>query len=149
MITLKRTNSEDRDFRLLVTLLDEQLRVLDSEEHSFYSQFNKIDLIRHVVIAYINDVPVGCGAIKFYGDGAAEVKRMYVRNDYRRRGVARMMLNELEYWAEELNFNACILETGKKHPEAIALYQKKGYKAIPNYGRYANVENSVCMKKHL
>jgi len=149
MKTLKRTNSEDTDFRFLVTLLDEQLRISDNDEHNFYSQYNRIDLLRHIVVAYYNNVPVGCGAIKFYAEGAAEVKRLYVRDDYRRKGIARMILTELERWAEELNFNSCILETGKKQPEAIVFYHKKGYRAIPNYGQYANAENSICMKKHL
>ena len=42
-----------------------------------------------------------------------------------------------------------ILETGKKQPEAIALYTKKGYHITPNYGQYAGVENSVCFEKYI
>ncbi|MEO6589269.1 MAG: GNAT family N-acetyltransferase, partial [Pyrinomonadaceae bacterium] len=59
------------------------------------------------------------------------------------------ILAELENWAKELNFSECILETGLKQPEAIRLYQKSGYETILNYGQYAGVENSVCMKKVL
>ncbi len=147
MINLVRTNSDNSDFRELVILLDAELQIRDGDEHSFYAQFNKIDKIRHVVVAYEDGEAVGCGAIKEYAEGVTEIKRMFVRAERRGRGIAGKILAELERWAKELNFSECVLETGLKQPEAIALYQKSGYKTIPNYGQYAGVENSICMKK--
>jgi GNAT superfamily N-acetyltransferase len=76
-----------------------------------------------------------------------EVKRMYVPLEHRSQGIASLVLQELENWAKELGYKKCILETGKKQPEAIRLYEKCGYKSIPNYGQYAGVENSVCYEK--
>jgi putative acetyltransferase len=101
------------------------------------------------VVAYENEKPVGCGAIKEFEPGTMEVKRMYVSPDERKKGIASNILNELEIWSLELSCSKCILETGKRQPEAIALYKKNGYRAIPNYGQYANVENSVCFEKRL
>ena len=147
MITIKRTNSENEDFINLVVLLDKDLKVRDGDEHIFYAQFNKIDKLKHTVIAYEDEIPVGCGAIKEYNNNIMEVKRMYVPPQHRRKGIARKVLYELESWAKELNYNKCILETGKKQPEAIGLYSKSGYKLIPNYGQYKDVENSVCFEK--
>jgi GNAT superfamily N-acetyltransferase len=72
---------------------------------------------------------------------------MFVRAERRGRGIAKSILSELEMWAGELRFSECILETGKKQPEAIRLYEKSGYEKIPSFGQYLNVENSVCMKK--
>ena len=72
---------------------------------------------------------------------------MYVRDSNRRRGIASLILKELEYWAAELNFPKCILETGKNQPEALQLYDKRGYKIIDNYGQYAEAENSICFEK--
>lgn len=144
---LIRTNSEHPDFRYLVSLLDKDLAIRDGEDHTFYDQFNKIDSIKHAVVAYLDDIPVGCGAIKQYEDGVAELKRMYVKEDYRRKGIASAVLKELEEWAKELSYSSLILETGKAQPEAIALYQGKAFSIIPNYGQYAGVDNSVCMKK--
>ena len=149
MIRLIRTISDNADFRELVALLDADLRIRDGAEHSFYAQFNKIDKIREVVVAYENGRAVGCGAFREYSQNAAEIKRMFVREENRGRGVAKRILTELESWARELNFSECVLETGKKQPEAIALYRKSGYEIIPSYGQYLNVENSVCMKKSL
>lgn len=149
MINLLRTNSDDSDFRELIRLLDADLQIRDGAEHSFYAQFNKIDKIRHVVVAYQNEKAIGCGALREYTADAAEVKRMFVRPESRKQGVAGQILNELEIWARELNYSEAILETGIKQPEAIALYQKNGYEKIRSYGQYLNVENSVCMRKPL
>lgn len=144
-----RTNSQDEQFVALVRLLDADLRIRDGEEHDFYAAYNKIDSIAHVVVAYFEDIAVGCGAIKKFDDQTIEIKRMYVRPEQRGKGIAGEVLRELESWAVELGFGEAVLETGKKQPEAIRLYEKSGYRLIPNYGQYQGVENSVCMKKSL
>jgi len=149
MITIQRTNSENHDFIELVKLLDADLAKRDGEDHSFYAQFNTIDKIKYVVVAYENEKPLGCGAIKEYGANTMEIKRMYVSPESRKKGIATKILSELEHWANELSYRKCILETGKKQPEAIGLYKKNGYKLIPNYGQYAEVENSLCFEKEI
>jgi len=148
-LTLIRTDSENADFRQLVALLDQDLAVRDGDDHAFYAQFNKVDAIKEVIVAYQDDVPVGCGAIKPFSATEAEVKRMYVHPDYRKQGIAAKIVTALENWATEIGFSATVLETGKKQPEAIALYQKIGYQITPNYGQYIGVDNSVCMIKPL
>jgi putative acetyltransferase len=149
MIRIIRTNSDNQDFIQLVKHLDADLAVRDGEDHSFYAQFNKIDKIKYVVVAYENDQPVGCGAIKEYAPDTMEIKRMYTTPESRGNGIASKVLCELEAWASELSYEKCILETGKKQPEAIGLYQKNGYKIVPNYGQYAEIENSLCFEKHI
>ena len=149
MAKLIRTDSSDTDFQELVKLLDADLRIRDGEDHAFYSQFNKIDSLKHALVAYINNKPVACGAFKPFTDSSVEIKRMFVHHDYRGQGIAQEVLTELEKWAAELGITNCVLETGQKQPEAIQLYLKSGYVRIPNYGQYANVENSVCMQKLL
>jgi len=149
MINLIRTDSSNKDFIDLVYLLDKELKIRDGEEHSFYAQYNKIDKIKNVVVAYIDNVAVGCGAIKEYEPGTMEIKRMFVKDDFRSKGIATLVLLELEKWTKELGFNKCILETGIKQPEAIRLYKKNNYSVISNYGQYAGVDNSVCMEKIL
>jgi GNAT superfamily N-acetyltransferase len=149
MIKLIRTNSDNHDFRELVKSLDLELLKVDGEDHSFYSQFNKIDKIKHVVLAYENGKPVGCGAIKEHSKDTMEVKRMYVSPENRGNRIATKILSELENWTSELSFTKCVLETGKRQPEAIGLYKLNGYKLIPNYGQYTGVENSLCFEKEL
>jgi len=149
MIRLIRADSTSNDFRELVAALDIDLAIRDGADHSFFAQFNKIDLIKHVVIAYDGDVPVGCGAIKEYAAGTMEVKRMYVLPEQRGQGIASLVLKELEEWTKGLGYTRCILETGYKQPEAIQLYKKNAYTVIPNYGQYAGVESSVCFERAL
>ena len=147
MVTLQRTDSSNEDFRSLVAFLDAELRIRDGAEHTFYAQFNKIDLIQHVVVAYADGQAVGCGAFKPFADATVEIKRMFVLSDFRGRHIAQAVLQELEAWALEREANTFVLETGLKQPEAIRLYERCGYTRIPNYGQYIGVENSVCMQK--
>ena len=149
MLTLTKTDSTNPDFVSLVRLLDQDLAIRDGEEHAFYAQFNKIVSIRHVIVAYADGKAAGCGAIKQYADGVAEVKRMFVHPDFRGQGIAKSILAALEAWAKELKYKTTILETGTKQPEAIALYRNCGYRQIPNYGQYASVDNSLCFEKEL
>ena len=149
MISLIRTDSDNIDFIELVKYLDADLAERDGSDHSFYSQFNKITKIKHAVVAYEDDKPIACGAIKEFSPDAMEVKRMYTIPASRGKGVAGKVLTELEKWTTELSYKKCVLETGKRQPEAIELYKKSGYKSIPNYGQYIGIENSCCFEKEL
>jgi putative acetyltransferase len=149
MIKLLRTDSHHPDFISLVKKLDALLAELDGEEHAFYNSLNKIDNLKQVVVAYDGDKPVACGAIRQHAPQVMEIKRMYTLDTHRGKGIASKILHELEKWAAELGCDKCILETGKRQPDAIALYKKRGYKIIPNYGKYVHIENSVCFEKEL
>ncbi|NML70737.1 GNAT family N-acetyltransferase [Chryseobacterium sp. RP-3-3] len=146
-MTTKRTDSSDIDFQNLVKLLDADLAVRDGEDHEFYHQFNSIDMLKNCVVAYSDDLAVGCGAFKPFSEDTVEIKRMYTGPEKRGKGFASKILNELEIWAKEEGYSRCVLETGIKQPEAIALYEKWGYIRIPNYGQYIGIENSVCFGK--
>lgn len=149
MTSIKRTNSDDIDFINLVVLLDQDLKIRDGEDHSFYNQFNKIDTIKHALVYYENNIAVACGAFREKYNDTVEIKRMFVHPDYRKKGIASTILRALEIWAAEVNYAYTILETGKNQPEAISLYQKQDYTIIANYPPYEAMDNSVCMKKTL
>ncbi|MGB5189273.1 GNAT family N-acetyltransferase [Robiginitalea sp.] len=145
--TTVRTDSRDPDFRLLVEKLDAELSLRDGPDHSFYHQFNGIEDLDRVVVAYEGSVPVACGALKPFGGEAMEIKRMFVLQLYRGKGAAQKVIHALEEWARESGLSRCVLETGKRQPEAIAFYQKTGYVQIENYGPYRGIENSLCFEK--
>jgi len=149
MFTLLRTNSKNDYFKNLVTLLDADLQIRDGNEHSFYAQFNKVDSIKNVVVCFFENEAIGCGAFKKYDNLTVEIKRMFVQPAFRGKAVATIILKELEAWATQFRYCKTVLETGKKQPEAVALYMKNGYAIIPNYGQYENVENSICMMKKI
>jgi len=149
VITTVKTNSQNPDFINLVKLLDAELAKRDGEDHAFYSQYNHIDRLNHVVVLYSNYLPVACGAIKEFESKKTEIKRMYTFPEYRGRGLATTVLIALEEWAADLGYDFTVLETGKRQPEAIALYKKNGYIRRSNYGQYDGIENSVCFEKRL
>ena len=149
MISIQRTTSDNLDFEKLVFLLDAYLAVLDGEDHAFYAQFNKSNLLKNALICYENEIPVAIGAYKEYDSETVEIKRMFTLPEYRGKGIASRILTKLELWAKEENYRIAILETGFLQVDAIALYKKLGYEIIENFGQYIGIENSVCMKKNI
>ena len=141
-----KTNSDHPDFKKLSALFDEYLVDIDGDEREFFAHYNNVQL-DHVLVVYDEERAVGCGAFKKYEEDTAEIKRMFVLPEARGKGIANMILTEIESWAIEQGFVHFILETSPKLHHAIALYTKMGYQFIPNYGQYIGVENSVCMKK--
>ena len=145
---LLKTNSNHPDFQKLTQLFDEYLVEIDGDEKDFFAQYNQI-YIDNVIVCYEDEIAVGCGAFKEYEPTVAEIKRMFVLPEKRGKGIASTVLNALEIWAKENDFQQAILETSNQLTNAISLYQKSGYEIIPNYGQYIDVESSVCMKKIL
>jgi GNAT superfamily N-acetyltransferase len=150
MMTIKRTNSNNTDFHTLVKELDKDLLNRYGQLQQFYNQFNKIENNPNIVIAYINDEAAGCGCFKQFDESSVEIKRMFVSNEHRGKGIGAAILTALENWAAELGQEATVLELGNNQPEAICLYKKQGYTIIPNYGQYVGMEaTSICLKKEL
>ena len=148
-IILKRKSNTEPDFKNLISKLDKYLSVVNGDDDAFYAPNNVLDPLNTAVIAYYNNKAVGCGCFKRFDEQSVEIKRMYVDPELRSRGIASAVLNELEKWAKESGFEYAVLETGLKLDDANALYRKQGYKVIENYGQYAGIKSSVCMKKAL
>ena len=148
-IKIIRTNSENKDFIQLIKELDAYLKITDEDEHDFYNQFNNTDVLKNIVVIYVDEIAVGCGAIKKFDETSVEVKRMFVSLEKRGSGVAQKMLQELEICAKELGYQKCVLETGVRQVEAVQFYKKCRYQVIPNYGQYQGMENSICFEKQL
>lgn len=144
-----RTDSSNTDFIALVALLDADLALRDGAENAFYKQFNGIAVLNHCVVYYDNDVALACGALKPFNEESMEIKRMFVSGASRGKGIASLLLTELENWTKELGYTSCVLETGLRQPEAVALYKKNNYQRIPNYPPYEHIANSVCFGKKL
>lgn len=149
MIKLQRTNSDHEDFRLLVGELDKDLWRRYEDRQAIYDKHNIIENNKNVLLVYKDEIAVGCGCFKKFNDETVEIKRMYVKPEYRCQKIAAQILAELENWAMELKIFSTVLETGNKQPEAIHLYGKSGYTIVENYGPYKDLPESVCMKKNL
>lgn len=147
---IKRTTGGDKDFLGLVKLLDEDLWKRYPQTQQLYENGNIIPDDVHTILVYMDEMAVGCGCLRdFDSDGAVELKRMFVRNEYRGRRIGRIIVEELEKWAAELNKKTIYLETGVNQPEAIFLYERMHYQWIDNYGEYAGNKESICLKKNL
>lgn len=144
-----RTTSSHQDFQLLIEALDDDLYIRNGEAQLKYRPYNKVDMIRHVVLVYLNGKAVGCGAFKRYDDASVEIKRMFVYPEMRGKKLAAGILIELEKWAIEEGYRNAVLETGHKQTEAIRLYTKAGYVLTENYGQYIGMEESICYRKTL
>jgi putative acetyltransferase len=145
-----RTTSDNKDFHYLIAELDQYLWDMDGPElQKYYKKLNVIEKNDTVIIAYIDEAPIGCGCFKPYNKTSVEIKRMYAKPEIRGKGIGYAVLHALELWAAELGYKTAVLETGHKQVEAIGLYKKSGYKQIENYGPYAGIANSLCFEKKI
>lgn len=148
-IQIKRTTSKNSDFIQLVNSLNSYLSVVDGDDHEFYDQFNGIEQLDHVVVAYDQQRAIGCGAFKEYDAKSIEIKRMFVAPEARGKKLGTAILSQLEQWAKEEGYTRSLLETGARMQDAVALYVNNGYELIPNYEPYKLMDNSRCFRKPL
>ena len=101
------------------------------------------------LVAEVGGVPAGCGAWRAIEPDVAEIKRVYVRPGFRRRGVAQRVVARLERSAAEAGHRSVVLNSGDRQPEALALYAGAGYRPVPGYGIYACAPGAVFLGKEL
>ena len=147
--SIQRTSANDKNFQLLVKQLDHELWNELKEDQATYDQFNVVTDITTAVVVYGDEEPVGCGCFKKFDEETVEIKRMFVQKNHRGKGLSKKILEELEQWAKEENYRSAILETSIHFTTARNLYTSNGYKTISRYGQYADLPESVCMKKKL
>jgi GNAT superfamily N-acetyltransferase len=101
------------------------------------------------LVAEVDGVPAGCGGWRVHAPGVVELKRMYVDPGFRRHGIARRLLAELEATAAAAGHGRLVLNSGGRQPEALALYARAGYTPVPGYGIYAESPEAVFLGKVL
>ena len=101
------------------------------------------------LVARLQGAVVGCGAMRRLETRLGEVKRMFVRPEFRGRGVGRRILAAIEAAAGAAGMRTLRLETGARQPEAIRLYESAGYRPIPAYGEFVGDPLSRCFEKNL
>lgn len=98
-------------------------------------------------MAEINNEIVGCGAIRPFDENIGEVKRMYSK--FPGKKIGQTILAFLEDKALTIAYSNLVLETRIKNESAIRFYEKQGYKVIPNYGKYTDRPEAICLGKSL
>lgn len=145
------TDGRDNDFVELCRQLDDNLDELVGgfEQRKSYVQYNMLENIHDVILFYDMEKPIACASFKYYEEGTAEMKRVFVRREYRGQGISKELIRTLEARAREKGYHKMILETGKPLIAATKLYLGMGYQIIDNYGQYKNMTLSICMSKEL
>ena len=101
------------------------------------------------LVGYLGVQPVAMGGIRLIAGDVAEIKRMYVVPTARGQGIARDLLARLEQLGRDLGATRVVLETGRKQPEAMRLYESSGYTRIDGFGHYRDEPASVSYGKQL
>ena len=114
-----------------------------------YAEVNRPERMSALAVAYEAEIPIACGAWKRIDENVAELKRLYVLPEYRRRGVAKSLIATLEKNAAASGIRRMILETAVDTTDSHRLYLSAGYQIREYYGSPAGEENCLCFHKEL
>ena len=148
-ITITETRPDSPDAFALLAELDAYLLSLPYPQESRHA-FSVDKLIEQRVVFYVVyniGVPAGCGGVKLFDTEFAEVKRMYVRPEFRGQGLARAILDRISDYARQMGVMLLRLETGIYQTDAIALYERWGFLRRPPFGEYRVDPMSVYFEK--
>lgn len=147
--SIEYTNGKNVRFIKLCNQLDSYLQQIigEDKQETQYAQYNSLVDVHDVILMIDNGETVGCGAVKRYDDHTMEMKRLYVKDEYRHKGYGRAIVGALEVLAKKKDVKTLILETGVPLVAAQKMYISCGFKVIENYGQYKGIDSSVCMSK--
>ena len=146
---LRFVTAKSPDFAMLTQRLDAYYFELVGDVHKRYAAMNRPENFACLVVVYEDHLPIACGCWKQVDETAAEIKRIYVLPEYRRKGAARLLLRELEKNAAGAGKSRLVLETAPTTEDSHTLYLTSGYRIIDYYGSPAGAENCLCFEKML
>ncbi|WP_407375815.1 GNAT family N-acetyltransferase [Methanobrevibacter sp.] len=146
-MTIVFTDEKDNRFLKLVEELDRGYYERIGDDLDKYKQYNEFK-DPHIVILFLDsDKAVACASYRQCGQKSVEFKRVYVKKNYRKKGIAYTLIKQLEKKVLDENYGYSYIVTGKNNTPAIRLYEKLDYKQIPKFGQFKFDENVICMKK--
>ncbi len=146
---IRQVSALSEDFRALAAALDAYYFTLVGDIQLKYAEPNRPENMNALLVTYDGNMPVACGAWKAVDAESAEIKRIYVRPEYRRRGVATALIRALEENAAATGCRKLILETAVDTTGSHQLYLSLGYKQRAYYGSPAGAENCLCFHKEI
>lgn len=144
---LRFVNAESQDFRMLTQKLDDYYFELVGDVHLRYAEMNRPENFSCRAVVYEDELPIACGCWKAIDDVTAEIKRIYVLPEHRRKGAASMIVRAMEANAAASGRRRFLLETARTTADSAALYRSLGYREIDYYGSPAGEENCLCFEK--
>ena len=141
------TDGNDESFREFYLKTEEYYSKIvgGKQNRTGFIPYNLSESISDVVIASVDGIDVGCAGLKRYNDTDVEVKRVWVEPECRGKHIATEMMDMIEHRAREMGFKRAILQTRPIMPDAVGLYEKRGYVLIDNYPPYDKLEGAICM----
>lgn len=139
--------ADSQDFRMLAGELDAYYVSLVGDIQNRYAHVNRPENMQGLAVAYDGEAPAAIGAWKRMDETTAEIKRIFVRPAYRRRGVASALIRALEAHAAQAGYSRFLLETARNTDGSHRLYLSLGYQITEYYGSPAGAENCLCFYK--
>lgn len=146
---MKTTISNEKDVRFLklVEELDYGYYKRIGEELKKYEKYNEFKNPHTVILLLDNTKAVACASYRVFDEESVEFKRVYVKKEYRKKGIAYKLIKELEKDVINRNFKYSYIVTGKNNYAAIKLYEKLNYFETDKFGQFKNDNTVICMKK--
>ena len=141
------TDETDERFHNLVSELDKGYFERIGEDLKKYENYNEFKNPHIVILAMDGNNPVACASYRIFDEDSVEFKRVFVKKEYRKRGIAYCLISNLEKIVMINNFKYSYIVTGKKNFAAINLYKKLDYQVIDNIGQFSDDDVVICMKK--
>lgn len=146
---IRQVTADSLDFRTLAAALDAYYFSLVGDIQLQYAEPNRPENMNALLVVYEAEMPIACGAWKAVDGKKAELKRIYVRPEYRRRGIATALIRALEEDAAATGRRKLILETAVDTASSHSLYFSLGYQLREYYGSPAGAENCLCFHKEI
>lgn len=150
-VCIRKTNGTDHDFKYLNARLNEYIAeaLYGRDTKIKFEPLHRPRCMDFVMVLYVNNRPVGCGAYRKINDQTAELKKFFLKDGYRGKKLSKLIMDELLSTCKENGYNTVLLETRDRLDASIALSQSAGFEEIPNYPPYDDIDDAVCMKLDL
>lgn len=141
------TNGNDEVFQRFYLKTEEYYNgiVGGKKNRTGFIPYNLSESIPYVLLAYADGKAVGCAGLKRYSDQDVEIKRVWVDPEWRGKHIATGLMDLIEDKARQMGYKRAILQTRPIMPDAVCLYESRGYVLIDNYPPYDKLEGAICM----
>lgn len=149
-LAIKIVSTDNPELKDLVAELNSFfIKEWGEDVNTSYANHHQLSSMQEAIVAYVEGTPVGCGCWKLLDKETPEIKRMYVKEEYRGTPVVTEILRNLEETIKKQGFKQMVLETGSEMKGAIRFYEKAGFKIVPNFGEFIDDALCVCLRKEL
>lgn len=122
---------------------DDEMIAFLGEDQKYYTRYSEREDLACVWLARSGQAPAGCVAYRSKSDGVGEVKRLYVREAYRGRGIGKALLKKVERHAREQGCHTLFLDTRITLEPAVSIYRALGYRIVFQQGLYIRMEKKI------